>query len=101
VVVTGGATPEGCVSAPDLDAALRLPEVAAAEEVMVIGGERLFAEALPRLDELVLTRVHARPEGDTFFRFDPAGWRLISSEHHPADERNPLPTTWETWRREP
>lgn len=91
--------PEGAVVARSLDEALALPEVAGAEEVMIIGGARLFEEALPRCDELELTRVHATFEGDTFFHFDPAEWRLDSSEQLVPDEKNPWPITFETWVR--
>jgi dihydrofolate reductase len=33
----------------------------------VIGGGQLYAEALPRADELVLTEIDADLAGDTFF----------------------------------
>jgi len=99
VVVSSGPAFEGCLAARSLDEALALPEVAAAQEVAVIGGARLYAEALPRLDELFLTRVHGSFEGDAFFHFDPEGWELIASEDHPADERNAWAMTFERWRR--
>ena len=91
--------PEGAVVASSLDEALALPDVAAADEVMIIGGARLFEEALPRCDELELTRVHADFEGDTHFHFDPTGWTLDASEGLAPDERNPVPITFETWLR--
>ncbi|HEY0840031.1 MAG TPA: dihydrofolate reductase [Vulgatibacter sp.] len=92
-------TPEGCVSARSLDEALSLPEVAAADEVMIIGGASLYQEALPRCDTLELTRVHGSFTGDAFFSFDPVGWTLAAREERPADETNPHPMTFETWRR--
>jgi len=62
---------EGATLARDLDAALvearRLAEGAGADEVMVIGGEALFREMLPRADRLYLTEVKARPAGDAYF----------------------------------
>lgn len=99
VVVGSMPTPEGCESARGLDEALALPEVASADEVMIIGGARLYEEALPRCDELQLTRVHDSFAGDAFFSFDPEGWTLASREEHPADEKNPHPMTFEVWRR--
>ena len=89
----------GVLVAHSLDEALRLPEVASADEVMIIGGQAIFEQALPRCDELELTRVHASPEGDAFFHFDESEWELVLAESHPADERNPLPHTFETWER--
>jgi dihydrofolate reductase len=77
----------GVTVARDLDAALR--ELAAAPEVVVIGGAAVYAAALPRADRIYLTRVHARPEGDVFFpAFDPSDWRESLVLEHPADERH-------------
>ncbi len=85
---------EGCETAATLDAALG--KCADAEEIFVIGGAQLYAAALPRADRLYITRVGADVDGDAFFPpFDPAAWRLVSSEPHLADERNPLPFRFE------
>ena len=51
-------------------------------------------------DRMILTRVHARLEGDVFFPpFDPAQWRLTDEQHHPADEKHAHPFTFQHWRR--
>jgi dihydrofolate reductase len=40
-------------------------------------------------DRIYLTRVQAEVEGDTYFpEIDEAAWRLVSSEHHAADEKH-------------
>ena len=50
---------------PTLQAALAVLQNE--DTIFVIGGERLFHEALPIADELRLTLVHATVEGDAFF----------------------------------
>lgn len=59
----------GLVVKPSLSAALAaartLAREAGAEEVMVIGGEEVFREALPAAQRIYLTRVHGAPAGDT------------------------------------
>ncbi|MDI1478312.1 dihydrofolate reductase [Polyangium sp. y55x31] len=71
-----------------LERARRLAVESGAGEVVVIGGEGLFAEALVEADRLYLTEVHARPAGDAFFpAFDRAAWREISRRDEP--ERGP------------
>lgn len=46
------------------------------EEVMVIGGEQIYREALPVAGRLYLTRVHRRFEGDAFFpALEPSEWK--------------------------
>lgn len=68
--------------------------------VFILGGQRLFAEALPRADRLYLTRVRAHVQGDvTFPDFDPAEWRLTATDEHPADDRNEYDCTFETYER--
>ena len=71
-----------------------------APEVMVVGGATLYAEMLPRANRLLLTFVHGRFEGDTFFpEYDPQQWREVAREDHPADERNPFPYSFVTLER--
>ncbi len=61
-----------------------------APEVAIIGGARLFAEALPIADILHLTEIHADYEGDTFFPpFDRTQWREIERHDHPATDVQP------------
>jgi dihydrofolate reductase len=36
-------------------------------EIIVIGGSDVFEEAMPVADRLEITRVHAAPEGDSYF----------------------------------
>jgi dihydrofolate reductase len=74
---TPGFAPAGAEVAPDLDAALRLARTTDPEP-RIIGGERLFAAALPRVTRVHLTRVHRVVAGDTFFpALDPAVWREV------------------------
>ena len=40
---------------------------------MVIGGAEIYAQAMPLADRLEITRIHARPEGDTGFPADRSG----------------------------
>jgi len=59
---------EGVETAPDLDAALaRAAELD--EEVFLVGGGQVYAEALERglVDLMVITRVAEAPDGDTYF----------------------------------
>jgi dihydrofolate reductase len=58
-------------------------------ELTVIGGAQIYALALPLADRILLTEVHARPEGDARLTpFDPQVWRETARERWPADERH-------------
>ncbi|MDI4663887.1 dihydrofolate reductase [Xanthobacter autotrophicus] len=77
--------PEGVLKGASLDEGLRLADEAAdamgADEIMVIGGARLFHDTLPLARTLHLTEVHAAPPGDVYFpAFDRAGWREVARE---------------------
>lgn len=49
------------------------------DEIMVIGGAEIYAQALPMADRIYLTRVHASPEGDTHFDFNVDHWRCVNN----------------------
>jgi dihydrofolate reductase len=75
IVVTGDPDwrAEGVLVAHSLEEALTL---ASGEEVFVIGGARLFAEALPRAQRLYLTEIHRAYQGDVRFPdWNRAEWR--------------------------
>ncbi|MGE8388930.1 MAG: dihydrofolate reductase [Pseudomonas sp.] len=53
------------------------------DELMLIGGAQLYAQALERglVSRMYLTRVELEPEGDAWFpEFDKGQWQLASSE---------------------
>ena len=57
------------------------------EILMVIGGARMYAEALPFASTLYLTRIRATIEGDTRFpEFKDYSFKLEESETHHSDE---------------
>lgn len=60
------------------------------EELMVIGGARIFAQVLPEADRIYLTEIHARFQGDTWFpEVSDDQWTCISREDFHKDEKNP------------
>ena len=71
------------------------------DEVFIAGGAEIYAMSMHRADVMYLTRVHAEPEGDTFFpEFDDVNeWRLVDSEHFEADEKNQYPYSFLTYER--
>lgn len=91
VLTRSGQVPfEGMQAVADIAQALELAQRERADELCVIGGGEIYALTLPLADALHLTHVDTRVEGaDAFFpRFDPAYWRLIHSQEHPADARH-------------
>lgn len=68
---------EGCEVAGSLEEALRIAREKDPEP-RVIGGEQIYAAALPVTSAIYLTEVHRDLPGDAFFRFDRADFEEIS-----------------------
>jgi dihydrofolate reductase len=87
IVVTrnDGWSAAGAERAASLDDAFRL--LASTPQVFVIGGAELYAEALPRADELLVTEIDAEVAGDVFFpTWDRGAFREESREPHVSEE---------------
>lgn len=70
-----------------------------AQEVMVIGGAQIFAEALPLAQRLYLTRVALQPAGDVYFpEWASPHWQCVAQEPHPAQDGRPA-YRYEVWDR--
>lgn len=88
----------GCETVHSLAEALAL--FSEEEEVFVIGGAQIYAEALPLADCFYLTRVMHAYEGDTRFpAWNESEWRLVASESFPCGRDFPWPFAFETWER--
>ena len=71
------------------------------EEVFIIGGASVYAEALPLAHRLYLTEVDATAEqADVWFpEYCRDDWRLVRSEAHEPDEKNAAPYTFADYER--
>lgn len=88
--------PEGVELYPSLEAAL----AAAPEDAFVMGGGQIYNQAWNMASRYYITRVHTTiEEYDTTVPAVPEGCNLVSSEDHPADEKNDYPVTFEVWER--
>ena len=73
------------------------------DELFVVGGEGLYALALPEADRIYMTRVHAEVEGDVYMPaprdLTTSGFERLSAERHEKDDRNQYDFTFECWQR--
>ena len=74
-----------------VEAAHSLPEALSlagpGDEVFVVGGGEVYAEAMPFAQRMVLTEVTESPEGDTWFpEWDHSQWHEVSREQHAGFE---------------
>ena len=88
IVLTSRTEPiDGVELAASIEDALALVQDDPADEIFVIGGGQIYTALLPHCEKVLLTKVFASPEADTFFPnldSDPA-WK-ISGESEILEE---------------
>lgn len=107
IVVTRDKTwrAEGVEVAHSLEAAVQLATVRAGrmadvDEVCVIGGGEIYAQAMLLADRLHVTHVLAAVDGDAYFPpIDPDSWHIVSSHDVPAGEKDSHPTRYSVYER--
>ncbi len=66
-----------------------LSELSEEPEVMIIGGQMIFEQAMPLANRMYLTEIDLSVAGDTFFPvWQVDAWRQVSQVHHTKDEKN-------------
>ena len=76
----------GCDVYPTLEAALK--SCGPDEDIYIIGGARVYEQAISMADRLCLTEVDDTPaQADVFFP-DYSDWHVVNKEAHPKDERH-------------
>ena len=96
--------PDGVIVRHSLDEALGvargLAESAGVDEVMVIGGGDIYAQALPGADRLYISHVDLAPDGDVQFpEIDPAIWQVVAEPDVPRSERDEAAYTIRIYER--
>lgn len=89
----------GCIVCSSLEDALKMAEAAGETECFIIGGAAVYREAMPLVKKMYLTKVLAQVEGDVFLPDMGEGFKKVSEENFPADEKNDYATSFEVWER--
>ena len=72
---------------------------ATCDEIVIIGGAQIYAQALPLASDLRLTEVQLMPQGDAFFpEFSCDEWIEISRERRISEQGIAL--DWVHWQRQ-
>ena len=89
---------EGAFTAHSLQEAIAMAE--GDEEIFIIGGAQIYAEALSVADRMYITRVERDYEGDTSFpEIDYTKWQLVSEERHERGEEFDAPFAFLCYNR--
>ena len=69
-------------------------------EVMIIGGAKLFEQALSLADRIYLTLIHSHFAADVFFpQLKPSDWRCLEAIERVRDEKNHYDLTFCCYER--
>lgn len=83
-----------------IEEALSYAREAGETEAFIIGGGEIYRQSMHLLDKIYLTEVITELDGDTYFpEMDPDEWETLSSEFHPADEKNDFPIRFDVLLR--
>lgn len=89
---------DGALTAHSLEEAIAM--AAGDEEIFIIGGAQIYAEALRLADRIYITYVDCDYEGDTSFpEVDYSQWELVASEGHERGEEYEHPFEFRTYDR--
>ena len=91
---------EGVIVAKDLQDALQKAAETNCNEVFVIGGGEIYKWAIDIADKILITRVHASFDADTFFpEINETRWKLIANQDFGVDEKHKYAYSFQTWER--
>lgn len=74
-------------------------KIAANRPTFVVGGAEIYRQMLPRCERVLLTRVLADVEGDTFLDLDLTDFEVRDCQKHPSTERDEYATEFIEYHR--
>lgn len=81
--------PSGHFVVHSLEEAVQVAIGTGQDLAFIIGGAEIYSQSMEIADELIITEVHANPDGDAFFpEIDQDRWEKISEENFQKDESN-------------
>lgn len=93
VITRADRTFEGALTAHSLEEAIAMAKAESGDqEIFVMGGAQIYAEALSVVDRLYITRVERDYDGDTSFpKIDYSQWWLVSEQRYERGEEFDAP----------
>lgn len=80
---------DGVTTFQSLDSAIEHAEKIGLDTVFILGGGEIYSQSMNVADKLIITEVHEKFDGDTYFpEIDMNDWEETQREAHEADEKN-------------
>jgi dihydrofolate reductase len=81
---------EGCLIFHSLHEAVDYSESQEQDEIFIIGGGKIYRNALKLTNKIYLTKVHTKCRGDAFFpELNNNEWEIIDKVKYKKDDRHP------------
>ena len=94
-------TNDGVDVVPGIKDAVDLAVKTDYKEIFIIGGGEIYKQTIGIADRIYITRVHATPEGDTFFpEINKSEWKLVKNISHSPDEKHAHSFSFQVWEKE-
>ena len=91
-----------CIIKHSLQDAIDFARQNGENEVFIIGGGQIYAEALEKklVDKMYITHVHENFDADTFFPvLNLNNWKIVKSEQHEKDEKHKHSYTFAVYQK--
>jgi len=70
------------------------------EECFVIGGAIVYAQLMPKVEKMYITKIHKKFDGDAYFPvIDEENWIILEKSQGVKDEKNPYDYEYITYKR--
>jgi dihydrofolate reductase len=90
----------GCLIVNSIAEGIELARTSGEKELFIIGGSEIYSQSMAYANQLYLTEIDTRLDGDTYFpTFDKAEWQEISRQHHEADARHAYPFDFVVYKK--
>ena len=83
-----------------LEDAIKVAAETNAKQTFITGGGEIYKQSMSIANTIIITRVHAVLEGDTYFpAIDENLWELVSNTDFPADEKHAFAYSFQVWNK--
>jgi dihydrofolate reductase len=92
---------DGIFVANSLEQAIEIAKEENTKEIFIAGGANVYAQALPLVNKVYLTRVNTTINADAYFpEFNETTWSKTFEHFFVADEKNKFDMNFQIWERQ-
>jgi dihydrofolate reductase len=90
---------EDIITASNVEEALIEAKKTNCKDIFIIGGGEIYKEFIGIANQIYITRVHTKLEGDTYFPVIGDEWKLITNDKFEKDDKHAFDYTIQLWEK--